>query len=76
MTSPTLEGVAPAASRRRWRETQVDRGFSWPWPRIDPAIVALTILVFAAASYRLGVKSLWLDEAVSVSRARLGLSGL
>ncbi|MEK6250818.1 MAG: glycosyltransferase family 39 protein [Actinomycetota bacterium] len=44
--------------------------------RIDPAIVALTILAFGVASYRLGTKSLWLDEAYSADFARLGLSGL
>lgn len=44
--------------------------------RIDPAIVALTLLAFALASYRLGAKSLWLDEAVSADHARLGLGGL
>ena len=40
------------------------------------AVLALTILGFALASYRLGTKSLWLDEAVSANHARLGLSGL
>jgi mannosyltransferase len=44
--------------------------------RVDPAIVAVTILGFALASYRLGTKSMWLDEATSVNHARLGLSGL
>src|SRR5690348_12775243 len=39
-------------------------------------VLALTILGFALASYRLGTKSLWLDEAVSANHARLGLSGL
>ena len=39
-------------------------------------VLALTILGFALASYRLGTKGLWLDEAVSANHARLGLSGL
>ena len=39
-------------------------------------VLALTILGFALASYRLGTKSLWLDEAVSANHARLGLGGL
>lgn len=43
---------------------------------IDPAVLALTILGFALASYRLGTKSMWLDEAVSAGHARLGLSSL
>jgi mannosyltransferase len=43
---------------------------------VDPAIVGLTILGFAVASYRLGTKSMWLDEAVSANHARLGLSQL
>ncbi len=47
-----------------------------PLRRIDPVIAALTILAFAVASYRLGTKSFWLDEAVSADHARLGLSGL
>lgn len=76
MTSPTLEGTAPAASRSRWRGIELERGSSWPWSRIDPAIVALTVLAFAVAFYRLGTKSVWLDEAVSVNHAHLGLSGL
>ena len=44
--------------------------------RVDPAIAALTILGFALASYRLGTKSMWLDEATSANHARLGLGGL
>src|SRR5580704_16482027 len=44
--------------------------------RIDPAVFALTILGFALASFRLGTKSMWLDEAVSADHARLGLHGL
>src|ERR1700722_476781 len=44
--------------------------------RIDPAVVALTVLGFALASFRLGTKSMWLDEAVSADHARLGLRGL
>lgn len=75
MVSRTVEGIAPAASRRRRKYLDVNR-LAWPWPRIDPAIVALTVLAFAAASYRLGAKSLWADEAASASHARLGLSGL
>jgi mannosyltransferase len=47
-----------------------------PLRRIDPAIVALTVLAFALGSYRLGTKSMWLDEAVSADHARLGLHGL
>jgi mannosyltransferase len=47
-----------------------------PLRRVDPAIVALTALGFALASYRLGAKSMWLDEAVSADHARLGLHGL
>ena len=43
---------------------------------IDPAIAAVTILGFALASYRLGTKSMWLDEATSANHARLGLAGL
>jgi mannosyltransferase len=43
---------------------------------IDPAVLALTILGFALASYRLGTKSMWLDEAVSAGHARLGLTSL
>src|SRR6201995_677637 len=46
------------------------------WRRVDPTLVALTVLALAAASIRLDAKSLWLDEAVSVTHARLGLSGL
>jgi mannosyltransferase len=44
--------------------------------RVDPAIAAVTVLGFALASYRLGTKSMWLDEATSANHARLGLSGL
>lgn len=44
--------------------------------RADPAVIALTLLAAALASYRLGTKGLWLDEAVSADHARLGLSGL
>lgn len=44
--------------------------------RVDLAIVAVTILGFALASYRLGTKSMWLDEATSANHARLGLNGL
>lgn len=44
--------------------------------RVDPAIATVTILGFALASYRLGSKSMWLDEATSANHARLGLSGL
>jgi mannosyltransferase len=47
-----------------------------PLGRIDPAVVALTALGFVLASYRLGAKSMWLDEAASASHARLGLHGL
>lgn len=47
-----------------------------PLRRVDPAIVALTALAFALGSYRLGTKSMWLDEAVSADHARLGLHGL
>jgi mannosyltransferase len=43
---------------------------------IDPAIVVLTALAFAAAFYRLGSKGLWLDEAFSANYARLGANGL
>jgi mannosyltransferase len=43
---------------------------------IDPAIAAVTVLGFALASYRLGTKSMWLDEATSANHARLGLGGL
>lgn len=43
---------------------------------LDPATAALTILGFVVASYGLGRKSLWVDEAASVNHARLGLSGL
>jgi mannosyltransferase len=46
------------------------------WRHVDPAIAAVTILGFALASYRLGTKSMWLDEATSANHARLGLSGL
>jgi mannosyltransferase len=45
-------------------------------PVLPPAVLALTVLGFALASYRLGTKSLWLDETVSANHARLGLSGL
>lgn len=38
--------------------------------------MALTILAFGVASFRLGAKSLWLDEGVSADHAQLGLSGL
>lgn len=44
--------------------------------RLDPALLALTLLGFALASYRLGTKSMWLDEAVSADHARLGLGEL
>jgi mannosyltransferase len=44
--------------------------------RIDPAIVALMAIAFAAAFYRLGAKGLWVDEAFSANYARLNLSGL
>jgi mannosyltransferase len=45
--------------------------------REHEGIVALTILAFAVGSYRVGVKSLWLDEGFSASNAQLGgLSGL
>ncbi|MFZ2052217.1 MAG: glycosyltransferase family 39 protein [Solirubrobacteraceae bacterium] len=47
--------------------------------RIDlttAATAALTVLAFAVASYHLGTKSMWLDEAVSADHARLGFSGL
>ena len=42
----------------------------------DGPLLALTILGFALAAYRLGTKSMWLDEAVSADHARLGLSAL
>ncbi|MGZ4328080.1 MAG: glycosyltransferase family 39 protein [Solirubrobacteraceae bacterium] len=43
---------------------------------LDGRVLALTILGFALAAYRLGTKSMWLDEAVSADHARLGLSAL
>jgi len=43
---------------------------------VDPALVGLTVLAIVAGLVRLDSKSLWLDEAVSVTHARLGLSGL
>ncbi len=49
---------------------------SVPLRRVDPALLALTLLAFALAAYRLGSKSLWLDEAVSADHARLGWHGL
>jgi mannosyltransferase len=36
----------------------------------------LTILAIGVASYRLGSKSLWLDEAISADHARVGLTDL
>ena len=61
------EVVSRSERVKAWRESV---------RRIDPAIVALTILAFGVASYRLGTKSLWLDETLSADFARLGLSGL
>jgi 4-amino-4-deoxy-L-arabinose transferase-like glycosyltransferase len=56
-------------SKRRSRRP--DRaGLRRDWvSRIDPVLVALTLLAFAVASYRLGAKSLWLDEVVSAKHA-------
>jgi uncharacterized membrane protein len=50
-----------------------------PRVRLDATLastVGLTVLAFALAAYRLGAKSLGLDEAVSVAHAQLGLHGL
>ncbi|MHB8233293.1 MAG: glycosyltransferase family 39 protein [Solirubrobacteraceae bacterium] len=44
--------------------------------RIDPAIVTLMAIAFAAAFYRIGAKGLWVDEAFSANYARMNLSGL
>lgn len=46
-----------------------------PWQalsRLEPLLVALTVLGFAAAAYRLGTKSLWLDEVTSAQHASVG----
>lgn len=44
--------------------------------RVDPAVLAITLLGFALAAVRLATKSMWLDEATSADYARLGLHGL
>jgi 4-amino-4-deoxy-L-arabinose transferase-like glycosyltransferase len=44
--------------------------------RVDPAVVALTALALAAASYGLASKSLWLDEAVSFNHVSSGVRTL
>lgn len=43
---------------------------------IYAVVGALAVLNLALASYHLGTKSMWIDEAVSADHARLGLSGL
>jgi hypothetical protein len=46
------------------------------WRRIDPALAAVTVLGLVLASYRIGAKSLVLDESTSVWLAGGGLHGL
>jgi mannosyltransferase len=78
--SSTIESAAEAplaASEGTKRLGTSQRGgLSRERSRVDPAIVASTILAFVVASVHLGTKSLWLDEAASAARARLGLDGL
>lgn len=81
MSSPSIESLAAVS-----KPTGSERTNGWssiggeclrgPLRRIDPAIAALTILGLGLASYRLGTKSMGLDEAVSADHARLGLNGL
>jgi mannosyltransferase len=71
-----------AATRAPSAYIKVDATATWvaarfkPLRRIDPVIVALTVLAFGVASYRLGAKSLWLDESISANYASRGLTDL
>jgi len=58
---------APTRSvgRHRWRPSRRRM------PHVDVILIALTLLAFAIASYRLGAKSFWLDETVAGSYARM-----
>lgn len=81
MSPPFIESpaaVAKSTDSERTNRRNSTRGefLRGPLRHIGPAIAALTILGFALASYRLGTKSMGLDEAVSADHARLGLSGL
>jgi mannosyltransferase len=71
----SVEATAPANTATT-RSLPSRRGLSRAWRPVDLPTVGLTVLAFAVASVRLGTKSLWLDEAVSVAHANLGLSGL
>ena len=75
MTSSVYVGILAAMLQAPTRPDSTE-GARGALRRIDPAILALTALGFALASYRLGAKSMWLDETASAAHARLGLHGL